>query len=134
MKYLEKEFTNELKNTINQKETALKNLLENLVDENNPDFVKKGLVLYAEFERRGNDPFHPGYNSSIAIGISDKNDELMDLHNITIWDCDRYFLGLTISLKIPGSKVVGELVDESVEDLEIELKEYIHDQLEELVP
>lgn len=129
MKYPEKEFTNDLKNTIKRKEIKLKSLMEKLLDENKPAFIKKGLVLEASFDREGSDPFQPGYISSISFGITDENGELIDLHTIGIWECDRYFLGMHISSNIPGSKVVGELVDETVDSIRIELQEYISEQL-----
>ena len=129
MKYAEKNFTLDLLEKINNNEAALTDLMERLLMENKPVFAKKGLEFQAEFERKGNDPFNPGYNSSISIGICDENGNLLDLHMITIWECDRYFLGLPVSRKIPGSKLVGELLDESPKDIKAEWKEYIKEQL-----
>ena len=48
---------------------------------------------------------------------------------IKIWECDRYFLGLPISKNIPGSKIIGELLDESLVEVKEELKEYIKELL-----
>ena len=48
---------------------------------------------------------------------------------INLWECNRYFLGMPISKKNPGSKIVGELLDESFEDIKLELKEYIEEHL-----
>ncbi|MGD7007281.1 hypothetical protein [Metabacillus sp. 84] len=129
MKYAEKEFTLDLKEKIKNNEAALKHLIEKLLNENKSVFKKKGLDFDAGYDRLGNDPFHPGYSSSISIGISDENGEPTDLYNINIWECDRYFMGMPISMKIPGSRIAGELLDESYEDIEVELKGYIEEQL-----
>jgi hypothetical protein len=129
MKYVENDFTLNLKEKIKNNEAALQDLIEKLLEENKPIFAKKGLDFDAGFDRVGNDPFHPGYRSSISIGIIDESGELTDLHIITIWVCDQYFLGMAISKRILGSKIVGELMDESIEYIKLELKEYIEEQL-----
>lgn len=129
MKYEEKDFTLEIKEKIKSIEAALNDLIEKLLDENKSVFIKRGLELEAGFDRHGLHPFHPGYSSSISIGISDENGELTDLHIIKIWECGRYFLGMPISKQIPGSKVVGELLDESIEDIKLELKDYFEEHL-----
>ncbi|MEH7383252.1 hypothetical protein V7138_22510 [Bacillus sp. JJ1533] len=129
MKYAEKDFTFDLKERIVINEATLKDLIGKLRDENKPIFAKKGLDFDAGFERMGNDPFLPGYSSSISIGISDESGELIDLHIIKIWECGRYFLGIPVSQKIPGSKIVGELLDDSLENIKSELNEYIEDHL-----
>lgn len=133
MKYEAKEFTIELKEKITHYELALKDLIANLITEHKSVFTKKGLKLDAGFDKEGDDPFHPGYSSSISIGISVESSELIDLHIIKIWECSRYFLGMPVSKKIPGSKIAGELVDESFADLKLELKEYIEAQLISIV-
>lgn len=97
-------------------------------------FAKKNFELDADFDKEGDDPFKPGYSSSVTIGVSDKNDkngELIDLHIIKIWQCERTFLGMPISKNIPGSKIIGDLLDESVEEIKGELKEYIEEFLNE---
>jgi hypothetical protein len=129
MKYQQKDFTSELMGKIKNTEQALKDHIEKLLSENKPVFAKKRLDFEAGFDIEGNDPFQPGYCSSISIGISDESDELTDLHIIKIWECDRYFLGLHISKNIPGSKIIGELLDESLDEVKIELKEYIEELL-----
>ncbi|MED1603627.1 hypothetical protein [Alkalihalophilus marmarensis] len=130
MIFQEKDFTLDLKEKINSIEIALYKLIEILLDEYKPTFAKKGLEFNAEFDRIGRNPFQPGYTSSISIGISDdEKEELTHLHTIKIWECERYFLGVPISKKIPGSKVTGELLDETYEDIELELKAFIVEQL-----
>lgn len=129
MKYVEKDFSLELKETIKNNEAALKDLIEKLLNENKPVFAKKGLDFDAGFGRKGNNPFQPRYSSSISIAICDENGDLLDLYMINLWECNRYFLGMPISKKNPGSKIVGELLDESFEDIKLELKEYIEEHL-----
>lgn len=132
MKYQQKDFTEELKMKIQNTESTLKNHIEKLLNENKPVFAKKNLQFDADFNKEGDDPFKPGYSSSVAIGISnktDKNRELIDLHIIKIWECERILLGMPISKQIPGSKIIGELLDESLEEIKEELKEYIEEVL-----
>lgn len=127
MKYAEKNFTSDLKEKIQSYEGALKFFIKKLLDENKPVIAKKDLDIDAGFDRVGNNPFHPGYSSSISIGISDKSGELTHLHIIKIWECNRYFLGMPISKDIPGSKIIGDLLDEKIEDIKLELKDYIEE-------
>jgi hypothetical protein len=132
MKYQQKDFTDELGIKIKNTELALKEHMDTLLSKNKPVFAKKNLEFDADFSREGNDPFQPGYSSSIAIGISDKNDksgELIDLHLIKIWECERSLLGMPISRNIPGSKIIGELLDETLDEVKEELKEYIEELL-----
>lgn len=132
MKYQQKDFTKELKIKIKNIESALKEHIEKLLNENKSVFSKKNLEFDADFNKEGDDPFNPGYSSSVAIGISDKTDkngELIDLHIIKIWECERTLLGMPISKHIRGSKIIGELLDESLEEIKEELKEYIEEVL-----
>lgn len=112
MKYKSTEFTEELKNEIAGIEAELERYVSAI---NLP-----GLVY--EFDRTGQDPFTPDYHSSVSIGYPDQEE---DVHTITIWQCERYFLGLPISSNIPGSKIVGELMDETVEEAKEEIQELI---------
>jgi hypothetical protein len=130
MRYQEKDFSGELLETIKTCEMSLKDHIENLLLEYKSVFAKKNLVFDAEFDKEGNDPFMPGYNSSVSIGIAKENEELIDLHIIKIWKCDRYFLGMPTSKTIPGSKIIGELLVETFEEVKEELRQYIDDFLE----
>ncbi|MDR7073540.1 hypothetical protein [Fictibacillus barbaricus] len=131
MKYQQKEFSEDLLEKIRNTEAALKDHIDRLLLKYKPVFAKKNLDFDAGFYKEGNDPFMTEYRSSISIGISEDNEELIDLHTINIWECNRYFLGMPTSKKIPGSKIIGELLDETIEDVKEELKEYINDFLEE---
>ncbi|MEH7236451.1 hypothetical protein [Bacillus sp. JJ1562] len=129
MKYQHTDFSVELKEKIKNTELALKEHIERLLEENKFIFAKKNLDLDAGFDQEGIDPFVPGYSSSISIGIADKSGELIDLHMINIWECERSLLGMPILKNIPGSKIIGELLDESMEEIKEELKEYIEEVL-----
>ncbi|MDX5476230.1 MAG: hypothetical protein LPK00_11910 [Bacillaceae bacterium] len=129
MKFLEKDFSLELKEKIIKIEVTLKNSVNRLFGEYKTALAKKGLKLNVDFEIVGDDHFHSEYVSSISVGVMDKDGELIDLHLIKIWECERYFLGIPVSKGIPGSKLVGELLDESVEDIQLELKEYLEEHL-----
>ncbi|MFT8323583.1 MAG: hypothetical protein ABF649_22245 [Bacillus sp. (in: firmicutes)] len=130
MKYLQKELTLDLKTKIEQKETIMKELIEKVLKEYKPIFAEKRLVLDAAFDKNGEEYFQPGYLSSLTIGVIDERGELCDLHRIKIWECERIFLGVPIVSKFPGSKVIGELLDETGEEIEQELKEYMDEYLE----
>lgn len=134
MRYQQKDFTKELKTRIQETELALKEFSQTLLRENKSIFENKNLEFDADLDIVGYDHFQPGYCSTIAIGISDKtvtNGELIDLHLITIWECQRTILGLSTSKKIPGSKIIGEYLDESLEEIQEELKEYIEEFVSE---
>lgn len=133
MKYQHKDFNVELKEKIKNTEATLKDQIERLLKENKSVFAKKNLDFDVGFDKEGNDPFKPGYSSSVAIGIAERSGELIDLHIIKIWECERSLLGLPISKNIPGSKVIGELLDESVEEIKEELREYIEEVLIEVI-
>jgi hypothetical protein len=131
MKYQQREFSEDLLEKIRNTEVALKDHIDRLLLKNKPVFVQKNLDFDAGFFKEGDDPFIPEYSSSVSIGIAEENDEVIDLHTIKIWECNRYFLGIPTSKKFPGSKIIGELLDETIEDVKEELKEYINDFLEE---
>jgi hypothetical protein len=127
MKVHQKNFSEALLNNIITTETEMKRLIERLLVKNKSVLAEKKLDLHGEFSKEGNDPFTPEYSSSVWMGVSEENGELIDLHIINIWECQRSFLGLTTSKKIPGSTISGELLEESVEDVESELIEYLSD-------
>ncbi|MBA9028573.1 MULTISPECIES: hypothetical protein [Bacillaceae] len=133
MKYQHKDFNVELKEEIKNTESTLKDHIKRLLKENKSVFAKKNLDFDVGFDKEGNDPFKPGYSSSVSIGIADKSGELIDLHIIKIWVCERSLLGMPISKNIPGSKIIGELLDESVEEVKEELKEYIKEVLNDVI-
>ncbi|WP_437833561.1 hypothetical protein ACQRXC_22020 (plasmid) [Niallia taxi] len=129
MKYPQKEFNSDLRKLIKNKEKLLTIFIKEYVKNKKPILMEEGLLLEAEFVMEGNDPFIPGYNSSISIGISESEGEPLDIHIIYIWECNCTFLGVPIGRRIPGSKITGKLIDETVEEIEKELTLF----LEELV-
>ena len=134
MKYQQKDFTQELETKIQKMELAIKEHSEILLRENKSIFENRNLEFYADFVIDGSDHFQPGYYSTISIGIADKIDptgELINMHIIPIWKCYRSILGFPVSKNIPGSKIIGELVDESLKEIKEELKEYIEEFLSE---
>ncbi|MFP7474174.1 hypothetical protein SFC55_24600 [Niallia taxi] len=127
MKFQERDFTEELRGQIKNTECTLKDYIDSVLSEYKSVFASKSLDFDAGFDKEGNDPFLPGYRSTISIGIAEKNEELIGLHTIRIWECERFFWGMPVSKKIPGSKVIGELLDESFEEIKEELNEYINE-------
>lgn len=132
MLYRQKDFTTALLQEINKKEHLLNSILKKLVQSYSSKFKEKGLLLETAYEKNGDSPFMPGYCSALSIGVSDNEGELIDLHTIIIWECERNFLGIPISKNIFGSKVTGELVEESPSEITTEIKEYLEEQLEML--
>ena len=132
MKYQQKDFDDKLKGKIKNTEVALKDLIEKLLSQNKSVFDQKNLDFDAGFDKVGENPFEPGYSSSISLGFTDKSGELIDLHIIKIWECERSFLGVPTSKNILGSKVYGELLDENLEEVKQELKEYIDEVLQDV--
>ncbi|MBY6036682.1 hypothetical protein KUV80_08460 [Fictibacillus nanhaiensis] len=131
MKYTQKEFNAELMDHIENTELALIDLIESLTNPYKAIFEKKKINVEAEFYKEGNHPFEPGYRSAISVGISDASGELIDIHTVTIWECERSLLGMPISINIPGSRIIGDFLDESMEEIQAELTEFMKDQVED---
>jgi len=129
MKYTQKQFTPELLNHIKQTEQSLGSLLEKITQPYKNKFQNIALQLESSLDREGTNPFDPGYLSSLSIGIRETGGDLLDLHTIVIWECQRTFLGLPTSKNIPGSKISGELVDETIKEIKAELREYLEEHL-----
>ncbi|WP_338472511.1 hypothetical protein R4Z10_07145 [Niallia sp. XMNu-256] len=130
MKYQYKDFNMELKEKIKRMESVLKEHVERRLQENKSVFAEKNLDLDAGFDQEGDDPFKPGYRSSVSVGVTDKSSgEMIDFYMIKIWVCERSLFGMPISKPIPGSKIIGELLDESVEEVKEELQDYIEEVL-----
>ena len=131
MKYHQRDFTPDLKARVNTAEHELKDYIERLLKEYQPVFAEKNLEMDVGFDKEGIDPFIPGYNSSVSIGIIDESGELDNLYIIKIWECGRFFLGMPISINIPGSRIIGELLDDALEEVKIGLKEELEDLLDD---
>ncbi|WP_394603422.1 hypothetical protein [Fictibacillus sp. UD] len=130
MIYKQGDFTPQLKKEIREKEQELKKLLETVLNEfQNVKSVR--MKLEGSYDQDGEDPFQPGYCSSISLGLIDETDELIDLHTIKIWECERTLLGMPVSKNILGSKVTGELMDESAKKLKEEMREFVEDHMKE---
>ncbi|WP_053363543.1 hypothetical protein [Bacillus sp. FJAT-27251] len=129
MRYEQVQFSDELKQRIEHTERALQSYIDALLSEYKQAFADLELEFEAGLEREGTDPFQPGYNSSVSIGIIDIDGEVPYIHFINIWQCERTFLGLPISMNIPGSKVTGEMLDETIEEIKEELKEFLEEVL-----
>ncbi|MBM7602474.1 hypothetical protein JOC75_000444 [Metabacillus crassostreae] len=125
MKYQQRDFNTVLKEKIINNEMVLKDYIEKLLRKHKSAFAKRNLLLDAGFVKEGKNHFKPEYSSSISIGIANDNGEIIDLRIIRIWKCERYILGLPTSFTIPVSKIIGELLDQTIEEIKEELNEYI---------
>ncbi|PGE66472.1 hypothetical protein [Bacillus toyonensis] len=130
MNYKEKEFTLDLKEKIVNIEQKLRSVSVQLLQNYAPLFIKKDMELFIELEKSKKDTFEIGYKSSILLGVTDAQGDMIDFYTIPIWECNRHFLGLLVSINLPGSKVIGELIDESEKDIQIELREHLEEFLE----
>jgi len=131
MKYAENEFTLQLRNRINKIEQELRDVTIKLEQIYTPLFKEKNLDLYINFEVTNSDLFESGYESAIIIFINDDAEgDMFSLYNVVVWKCTRTFLGMGTSKKLFGSKVIGDLVDQAIEDIEFELETHLKDFLE----
>ncbi|EJR57561.1 hypothetical protein IIM_00168 [Bacillus cereus VD107] len=130
MNYKEKEFTLDLKEKIINIEQKLRNISVQLLQKYAPLFIKKDMELFIDLEKSKKDTFEIGYKSSILLGVTDAQGDMIDFYTIPIWECNRHFFGLPVSINLPGSKVIGELIDESEKDIQIELREHLEEFLE----
>lgn len=131
MKFDQKDFNPELCKKIADLEMELENELFILERKFKTFFSQKQQKIEVSFDREGQTLFESGYSSSISLGIIDEDGELIDLLTINIWECKYLFLGLPMSRKIPGAKLVGELVDESVKEIKLEIREFLEESLQE---
>lgn len=56
-----------------------------------------------------------------------------DSHRIVIWECQRVFFGVPTKWNIPGSKIVGDLMDQPYEKVALELKGHLEAFLQKMV-
>ncbi|MCU7665550.1 MULTISPECIES: hypothetical protein [Bacillus cereus group] len=130
MKYTERDFTLELKENIQCMEKEIERISFKLFKDYSHLYIEKNMELNMGLVKCKENPFETGYDSSLAIAILDEEKEMIEFHYITIWKCERIFLGMSIQSNILGSKKVGELVDESCYEIEEELKEQLEEYLE----
>ena len=130
MEYTAKQFTPQLAQYIHTVERSVQELLKSIHAQYKEAFEKKGMQLSVDVIREGENPFHPGYHATIQVGILEK-DEFLDGLFIPIWHCVRTFLGIRSSKKLPGSKITGELVEETEEEITKEVVGYLEMQLED---
>lgn len=130
MNYEKKEFTLDLKEKIVNIEQKLRNVSVQLLQNYAPLFIKKDMELFIELEKSKKDTFEIGYKSSILLEVIDAQGDMIDFYTIPIWECNCHFFGLPVSINLLGSKVIGELIDESEKDIQIELRKHLEEFLE----
>ncbi|MFL0472068.1 hypothetical protein ABEP16_02460 [Priestia aryabhattai] len=130
MEYTAKQFTPQLEKHIHKVERSMQELLKSIYEQYKEAFEKKGMEISVDVIREGENPFHPGYHATIQVGILEK-DEFLDGLFIPIWHCVRTFWGIRSSKKLPGSKITGELMEETEEEITKEVVAYLDMQLED---
>ena len=130
MEYTAKQFTPQLEQHIHTVERSMQELLKSIYAQYKEAFEKKGMELSVGVIREGENPFQPGYHTTIQVGILEK-DEFLDSLFIPIWHCVRTFWGIRSSRKLPGSKITGELLEETEEEITKEVVGYLEMQLED---
>ena len=126
MQYSYKEFLPNLLAQIKEIEQSLKEPIALLLKKYKPVFAEKNIDFDVGLEIEGENHFTPGYNSAVVMAISEE-DELLGVYIVTIWKCERTWLGLPVSKNIPGCRIMGDLVKESVEEILLELTEHIEE-------
>lgn len=126
MQYSYKEFSPNLLAQIKEIEQSLKEPIALLLKKYKPVFAEKNIDFDAEFEIERENHFTPGYNSAVVMAILEE-DQLLDVYIVTIWKCEQTWFGMPVSKNIPGCKITGELVEESVEEILLELTEHIEE-------
>jgi len=130
MEYTAKQFTPQLEQHIHTVEKSMQELLKSIYAQYKEAFEKKGMEISVEVIREGENPFQPGYHATIQVGILEK-DEFLDSLFIPIWHCVRTFWGIRSSRKLPGSKITGELLEETEEEITKEVVGALEMQLED---
>ncbi|MBU8852092.1 hypothetical protein C2I27_08150 [Priestia megaterium] len=130
MEYTAKQFTPQLEKHIHTVESSIQELLISIYEQYKQAFEKKDLQLSISVIHEGENPFKPGYHATIQVGILEK-DEFLDVLFIPIWHCVRTFLGIRSSRRLPGSKITGELMEETEEEIKKEVVAYLKQQLED---
>ena len=133
MKFKQTAFTKELQVKIKEMEKESEEQVNKLLQNYKDIFANNHLELEAVIHIEGTDCFMPGYNSSIVISISNQNNQrgdVIDMHIIEIWSCERMILGMPVSRNIPGNKISGILLDESTVEIHEDINEFIEDYLD----
>ncbi|PFC88069.1 hypothetical protein CN272_08765 [Bacillus anthracis] len=139
MKYKERDFTLELKEKIQCMEKEIEKISFKLFKEYSHLYIEKNMELFIELIRDKENPFETGYYSSIsiavldeegAIAVLDEEGAMTEFYTVPIWECCNYFLGVPLQIRFWGSKLSGELVDESYCEIEEELKERLEEFLQ----
>ncbi|MED1409564.1 MULTISPECIES: hypothetical protein [Bacillus] len=130
MKYKEQEFTLELKEKIQCMENEIERISLKLFKDYSHLYIEKNMELFMELIRDKENPFETGYYSSISIAVLDEEGAMIEFYTVPIWECGNYFLGVPLQMRVWGSKLSGELVDESYCEIEEELKERLEEFLQ----
>ncbi|PHC89969.1 hypothetical protein COF42_07755 [Bacillus wiedmannii] len=130
MKYKEQDFTLELKEKIQCMEKETERISFKLFKDYSHLYIEKNMELFIELIRDEEDPFETGYYSSISIAVLDEEGEMTEFYTVPIWECCNYFLGVPLQIRFWGSKLSGELVDETYCEIEGELKERLEEFLQ----
>jgi len=118
------EFTGTLKGQIIEAERKLGELCERLNFKYREAAAARDLDVKFRMSREGYDTFSPYYCSVVTLSVVRK-ETIVDARRIVIWECQRLFFGMPTKRNIPGSKTVGDFMDQSYEKAALELEEYI---------
>ncbi|WP_123040594.1 hypothetical protein [Cohnella candidum] len=120
MKLEQHELTRTVKGKIMEAERKFGKLCDELLLKYGPIAAEKQLDVEIALHRTGHDSFTPYYRSGITMDVSRKGGK-SDTHRVVIWECQREFLGIPTKRNLPGSKVIGEYMDEPYEQVAQEL-------------
>lgn len=122
MRLEQDEFTRSLKGQITEAERKLGELCERLNLKYQEAAAACNLEVKLQLSREGYDTFSPYYRSEVALHVA-RNETVVDTYRIVIWECQRVWFGMLTKRNMPGSKMVGDWMDKSYKQVELELEE-----------
>lgn len=129
MKYTERDFTLELKEKIQCMEKEIERMAFKLFKGYSHLYIEKNMELFIELIRDKENPFETGYSSSISIAVLDEEGKMIEFYTVLSGNVV-VILGVPLQIRFWGSKLSGELVDESYCEIEEELKERLEEFLQ----
>jgi len=122
------EFTGTLKGKIIEVERKMGKLCDRLNLKYQEAAAANNLDVKFQMSRKGFDTFSPYYCSDVTLGIA-RNEMVLETHRFVIWECQRLLFGMPMKWNIPGSKIVGNFMDESYENVALKLEEHMEEFL-----
>jgi hypothetical protein len=131
MRLEQHEFTRTMKGNIMEAERELGKWCDKMNLKYQEIAATKSLDIKFQLSREGYDTFSPYYCSEVTLDVTSM-DKVLDTHRIVIWECQRVFFGVPTKWNIPGSKIVGDLMDYPYENAALELEGHLEAYLQKM--